>query len=68
MDEAPPSVRGNGVIIVDVPGASVVAKGTWETISVLVVSRSGCANFLVASTTPATGKSRRSTKILATSR
>lgn len=61
-------MRGNGLITVDVPGVTVVAKGTAGTVSVLVVSNSGWANFRVARITSATAKLRRSTYIRATSR
>ena len=64
----PVNMRGNGLMTVDVPGATVVAKGTAGTVSVLVVSNSGWANFRVARITSATGKLRRSTYIRATSR
>src|SRR5215472_5545474 len=63
-----PKASGNGAMTVDVPGTTVVAKGMLGTSSVLLVRRSGWANFLVASITSATGKERRSTNIRATSR
>jgi hypothetical protein len=60
--------RAIGVITVEIAGAANVSNGTLETISTLLVSSSGCANFRTASITSGIGNSRRSAKILATSR
>jgi hypothetical protein len=55
------NVRGMGEIIVEVAATADVANGTSETVWLLVVRSSGCANFPMASTTSTIGKSRRST-------
>src|SRR5215469_5953681 len=63
-----PDVRAIGVIMTDVAGGVVVPNGTLETTPVLLVSKPGCANIRVASSTSPIGNSRRSTNIRATSR